>query len=271
MPEQDRQKFEGDYLRWLLYVAKDASRSLADMPRVKRELAIERYKKLQDPRMVFHKPSDTKRLERLAGDKISKYILVETEAITFFPSIYTSVPGALDFSVAMNRRFFYQELWFPIIALNSEYIKQSSDRILGFTLEHEFEMSRIYKQISANLRALSANEKRDVASSALQQASDRRQITQDEMREDEQLMVHLSKSQPLIPKPYAETALMIFLEDNFSVLRSFGIPSESDDEQSFGALLYEEFLGWADFSRKTYALFVKELMANLIESNRGYA
>jgi hypothetical protein len=234
-------------------------------------LAIKRYKKLKDQRAVFHKPSDTKRLERLAGDKISKYVLVETEAITFFPSIYTSFPGALDFSVAMNRRFFYQELWFPIIALNSEYIKQSSDRILGFTLEHEFEMSRIYKQISANLRSLSADEKRDVANSAMQQASGRRQITQDELIEDERLIVHLSKSQPLIPKPYAETALMVFLEDNFSDLRSFGIPSESDDEQLFGAQLYEEFIGWADFSRKTYALFVREVLADLIESNRGYA
>jgi hypothetical protein len=110
VPEIDRQKFENDYLSWLLYVVKDAARSLADMPTIKRELAIKRYKKLKDQRMVFHKPSDTKRLERLAGDKISKYILVETEAITFFPSIYTSFPGALDFSVAMDRRFFYQEL-----------------------------------------------------------------------------------------------------------------------------------------------------------------
>jgi len=269
--EQDQQKFEGDYVNWLLYVAKDAAGSLADMPMIKRELAIEYYKKLKDPRTIFHKPSDTKRLERLAGDKISKYILVETEAITFFPSIYTSVPGALDFSVAMNRRFFYQELWFPIIALNSEYIKLSSDRILGFTLEHEFEMSRIYMQISANLRALSADEKRVVANSAMQQASDRRHITQDELIEDERLMIHLSKYQPLIPKPYADTALIIFLEDNFSVLKSFGIPSENDNEQSFGALLCEEFQRWADFSRKTYALFVRELLTDLKESNRGYA
>lgn len=68
----------------------------------------------------------------------------------------------------MNRRFYYRELWFPIIALNSEYIRKSSDRILGFTLEHEFEMSKIYQQISANLRALSGDEKREVADSAQQ-------------------------------------------------------------------------------------------------------
>ena len=271
MSESERQSFEKDFRNWLLSVAKDAARSLADMPVAERELTAKNYKQLLDPKSVFHKLSDPKRLERLAGDKVSRYIVVETEAIAFFPSIYTSVPGALDFSVAMNRRFYYRELWFPIIALNSEYIRKSSDRILGFTLEHEFEMSKIYQQISANLRALSGDEKREVASSAQQYAATRLQITQDELIEDEKLMVQLSKSRPLIPKPYAETALLLFLEDNFSDLRSFGVPSESDEERTFGAELYDEFQGWADFSRKTYASFVRELLADLKESDRGYA
>lgn len=271
MSEPERQKFEKDYWDWLLSVAKDAARSLADLPMTKRELTTRNYKQLLDPKSVFRKLSDPKRLERLAGDKISKYIVVETEAITFFPSIYTSVPGALDFSVAMNRRFYYQELWFPIIALNSEYIRKSGDRILEFTLEHEFEMSKIYQQISENLRALSGDEKREVASSAQQYAATRLQITQDELIEDEKLMVQLSKSRPLIPKPYAETALLLFLEDNFSDLRSFGVPSESDEERTFGAELYDEFQGWAYFSKKTYASFVRELLADLKESDRGYA
>ena len=271
MSDQDRQKFEEDYLGWLLSVAKDAARSLADMPVSERELTAKKYKQLLDPKSVFHKLSDPKRLERLAGDKISKYIVVETEAIAFFPSIYTPVPGALDFSVAMNRRFYYQELWFPIIALNSDYIRMSSDRILGFTLEHEFEMSKIYQQISLNLRALSGDEKREVASFAEKASADKLQITQEELIEDDKLMVQLSKSRPLIPKPYAEMALMLFLEDNFSDLRLFGVPSESDEERSFGAELCEEFLGLADFSKKTFASFVRELLADLKDSELGYA
>lgn len=271
MSDQDRQKFEEDYLGWLLSVAKDAARSLANIPAAERELTARKYKQLLDPKSIFHKLSDPKRLERLAGDKISRYIVVETEAIAFFPSIYSSVPGALDFSVAMNRRFYYQELWFPIIALNSEYIRKCSDRILGFTLEHEFEMSKIYQQISADLRTLSGDEKRDVASSAQQNAAASLQITQDELIEDEKLMVQLSKSRPLIPKPYAEMALLRFLEDNSSEFRSYGAPSESDRERTFGAELYEEFLGWSDFSRNTYGSFVRELLADLRESNLGYA
>lgn len=271
MSEPERQKFEKDYWDWLLSVAKDAARSLADLPMTRRELTTRSYKRLLDPKSVFRKLSDPKRLERLAGDKISKYIVVETEAVIFFPSIYTYIPGAMDFSVAMNRRFYYQELWFPIIALNSEYIRKSSDRILEFTLEHEFEMSKIYQQISENLRVLSGDEKRDVASSAQQYAATRLQITPDELKEDENLMVQLSKSMPLIPKPYAETALLQFLEDNLSELRSFGVPSESDEERTFGSELYDEFQGWADFSRKTYSSFVRELLADLKESDIGYA
>jgi hypothetical protein len=268
--ERNRQKFEKEYHDWLLSVARDEARSLANMPMADRELVVRCYKQLLDPRTVFRKLFDPRRLERLAGDKISNYIVVETEAVTFFPSIHSTIPGILDFAVAMNRRFFYRDMWFPIIALNSEYIRQSSDRILGFTLEHEFEMSRIYQQISVNLRALSSDEKSQVAISAQQQAAARLQITQSELIEDEKLMIRLSKFRPLIPKPYAETALLGFLEDYFPDLRSYGIPSESDDERSFGTELYEEFHGWTALSKKTYASFVRELLADLREFNRGY-
>jgi hypothetical protein len=58
----------------------------------------------------------------------------------------------LDFAVAMNRRLFFQGLWFHIISLNSEYIRKSSDRLLTFALEHEFEMNRIYQEISSHVR-----------------------------------------------------------------------------------------------------------------------
>jgi hypothetical protein len=63
----------------------------------------------------------------------------------------------------------------------------------------------------------------------------------------------------------------LFLEDNFLDLRLFGLPSESDKERSFGADLCEEFLGLADFSKKTFASFVRELLADLKDSELGYA
>jgi hypothetical protein len=272
VPEQlDQEKFEREYREWICSMAKDAALRMTLQSAARRERTIELYKQLQDPRAVFRKISDLQRIKRLAGDEISNYILVETDAVTFFPSIHSTVPGVLDFAVAMNRRFFCKDLWFPIIALNSEYIEQSSDGVLGFTLEHEFEMDRIYQKISTNLRALSGEEKREVASSAQEISARKRQITQSELIEDEKLMIQLSKSQPLIPKPYAEMALLLYLEDNFSDLRSLGLPSRSDEEKSFGAELYEEFRGWSNFSKNTFSLFVREILAYLKEINRGYS
>jgi hypothetical protein len=272
VPEQlDQEKFEREYREWICSMAKDAALRMTLQSAARRERTIELYKQLQDPRAVFRKISDLQRIKRLAGDEISNYILAETDAVTFFPSIHSTVPGVLDFAVAMNRRFFCKDLWFPIIALNSEYIEQSSDGVLGFTLEHEFEMDRIYQKISTNLRALSGEEKREVASSAQEISARKRQITQSELIEDEKLMIQLSKSQPLIPKPYAEMALLLYLEDNFSDLRSLGLTSRSDEEKSFGAELYEEFRGWSNFSKNTFSLFVREILAYLKEINRGYS
>ncbi len=271
MPKQpDKEEFEREYREWIWSMARDAALRLAAQSGEERENSLKLYRLLQDPRLVFRQLSDPQRIKRLAGDEISKYVLLETDAITFFPSIHSTLPGILDFAVAMNRRFFLQDLWFPIIAINAEYIKQSSDEVLGFTLEHEFEMGKIYKKISANIRAISGEEKRKIASTAQQISIKRRQITQSQLIEDEKLMVQLSMSQPLIPKPYAEMALLLYLENHFSELRPFGIPSENDEERSFGAKLYEEFHGWTDFSKSTFLLFVREILAYLKEINRGY-
>gem|GEM_PF-1780035 len=40
----------------------------------------------------------------------------------------------------MNRRFYCQGLWFSVMSLNTEYVRQASDRMLTFVLDHEFEM-----------------------------------------------------------------------------------------------------------------------------------
>ncbi len=267
-PERDREFFERDYRDWLLLMSRDAAHRLAALPPDRQKTVLKAYFDLKNPKAVFHKPSDHERVKRLSGERISSFIVVETEAMVFFPSIYT--PLALDFAVAMNRRFFYRGLWFPIIALNSEYIRQSSDRVLSFTLEHEFEMSRIYQEISLNLRALSPSEKRDVTDSAQKISAERIGITPEELIEDEKLMHLLSTTQPLIPKPYAESAMLLYLEDNFSELESYGLPSISPEEKAFGEELLKEFQSWSAFSKKTFELFVREISANIREANRGY-
>ncbi|MFB3763998.1 MAG: hypothetical protein ACE14P_01980 [Methanotrichaceae archaeon] len=269
MPDNDRERFEQDYKDWLLLMARDATHRLAAMPPARRSALIDGYNRMKNPHLIFRRPLDMSRIERLAGIRIASFIVVETDAITFFPSIYSS--GALDFAVAMNRRFFYNGLWFPIIALNSEYIRRSSDKVLAFTLDHEFEMSRIYMEISMNMRSLSPDEKRGVVDSAQIISTERLKITQDELIEDEKLMQDLSGSEPLIPKPYAESALLIYLEDNYNSIKQYGQKSGSPDEDSFGEGLLREFQGWSEFSQKTYVLFVSEILSNLRDANKGYA
>lgn len=267
-PKKDREAFERDYSEWLLLMSRDAAHRLASMPQERRDAVLNEYYSLKNPRAVFHKLKDQSRIERLGKERLSSYIVLETDAIVFFPSLYS--PAALDFAVAMNRRLFYRDLWFPIISLNSEYILQSSDRVLAFALEHEFEMSRIYQEISLNLRALSTDEKRNIMESAGMNSSEKLSITQEELIEDEKLMYRLSSTQALIPKPYAERAMLLWLEDNFSMLESYGIPSRGPEEEAFGEELLREFQSWSEFSQKTYDLFVREISANLRDANIGY-
>jgi hypothetical protein len=266
--EADRERFEQDYKDWLLLISRDASHRLQAMPPAMRAVVLDGYKRMKDPHLVFKRPHDMDRIIRLGGARISGFVVTVTDAVTFFPSIYSM--GALDYAVAMNRRFFYNGLWFPIIALNSEYVVRSSDKRLAFALEHELEMSRIYMEISMNLRSLSPDEKRNVVDSAKNLSIERQKITQEELIEDERLMHELSLSSPLIPKPYAENAMLIYLEDHIDEMGSLGLKSSSADEEAFGAGLLEEFRGWSDFSQRTYEIFVREMISNLRDANKGY-
>jgi len=251
-------------------MAKDAAYRLAMMPADRRLEIVDAYRIFKDPRCIFHGLIDPERVRRLTGDKTSGYILLETDAVAFFPSMFVAASGAVDFAVAMNRRFYCRELWFPIISLNSEYIRQSNDRLLTFALEHELEMSRIFQDISKKLRMLSVDEKREITESAEHISRDRVQITPEELVQDEKLMHRLSLTQPLIPKSYAERAMLLYLEDNFEELKAYGLPSRNPEEQAFGEELYEEFRGWSDFSQTTYEIFVQEISSQLRDAFRGY-
>jgi len=50
------------------------------------------------------------------------------------------------------------------------------------------------------------------------------------------------------PNPYAETALLVHLEENFSDLEEYGTGSCDPGEDAFGAELYDEFYGWSELS-----------------------
>lgn len=271
MQRDDRESFEQDYRDWIRLMSRDAAFRLSALPPENQNKVLKAYENFRDPLAVFRSLSEAERVSRLAGEQISSFILIETDAITFFPSVYSAVPGIQDFAVVMNRRFYCQGLWYPIISLNSEYMRQSSDRLLTFALEHEFEMNRIYLEITSSLRGLSRDEKRDAAVFAEETTRERTGITREELMEDELLMLRLSRTMPLLPKPYAEMAMQLYIESGLSDMHSIGQKSRSPEEESFGEELYREFQGWSKFSQETYELFVREIRSNLREANLGYS
>jgi len=225
---------------------------------------------MEDPLKVFRPLSNPGRIADLAGKHADGYILVETDAVTFFPSMGSHNPGALDYAVAMNRRYFFRGLWFSIISLNCEYLSRTPDGTLAYALEHEFEMGRLYQEAFGEMRKLSPGEKLQISQAAQKASVDKTRISLADLIDEEMLMLKLSSSQPAIPKPYAETALLAYLEDNFSKLEVFGSKSRDDEEEAFGAELYAEFDGWSLFSRESYRLFVREVIQGLREAYRGY-
>ena len=251
-------------------MSKDAAYRLSALPDKEQTIIKKAYSNFKEPLAIFRPITQAERMKRLAGEKLSSFIVIETDAITFFPSVYSSIPGVLDFSVAMNRRLFFQGLWYPIISLNAEYIRKSSDRLLAFALEHEFEMNRIYQEISSKLNVSTKGEKQNIIGSAKENSTQRFTITQEELIEDERLMHQLPRTQPLLPKPYAESAMLLYLETNLPQMLPFGIKSLNADEEAFGKELYQEFQSWSNFTQKTYGLFVRETLYNLGDVNRGY-
>lgn len=251
-------------------MARDLAEQLARSDPGDRDRILRRWREMEDPLEVFRPLSDPERISEIAGVEGHGYILVETDAVTFFPSMGSATPKALDYAVAMNRRYFFRGLWFSIISLNCEYLKRAPDGTIAYALEHEFEMGRLYQEAFGEMRKLSPGEKLQISQAAHQTSVDKTRITLADLIDEEMLMLKLSESQPTIPKPYAETALLAYLEDNFSQLKAFGSKSRDEGEDAFGAELYAEFEGWSLFSRESYRLFVREVDQGLREAYRGY-
>lgn len=271
MQQDERVRFEKDYREWIWRMSLDAACRLSALPDAEQKSLLASYQELRDPGRVFRDISCRERIRSLAGERVDSFILVETVAVTFFPSAAIGLPGALDYAVAMNRRLFCRGRWYPVIGLNSQYIRRSSDRILAFALEHELEMSRIYQEMASPGKIATPDRKREIMLSAQKVSEKKLSITPQELREDDRLMHDLALSSPLLPKPYAEMALLCYLEDNLPRMEGYGESSSSAEEEAFGKELAAEFSGWKDFTFETYDLFLREMAAHIREANRGYA
>lgn len=126
-------------------------------------------------------PDDLRaRLERLVGsDRMQGILLLSTDMVAFAPSIFMQRQNILDYTIAMNRRFFFRIYWFPIIGINQAFIEQADERMLHLLFEHELLQNKIYiEYVTAHgCRPLSFDEKRAINGQALQQAIERSGIT----------------------------------------------------------------------------------------------
>jgi hypothetical protein len=91
-------------------MSRDAVCRLEALPADKKKAVLKAYEDFRDPLAVFRPLQDPKRVKRLKGEIISNFIVLETDAVTFFPSVYSSAPAILDFAVAMNRCIFCKGL-----------------------------------------------------------------------------------------------------------------------------------------------------------------
>lgn len=263
---KDRSRFERDYEGWLRGVAGDVAHRLTKLPLAQRDSILQAYQRLSNPSFVYSAYPDTDALEELIGDKIARCIVAKTEAVSFFPSIYSTMPWVLDFSVVMSRRLYYNGLWFSAISIVDRYAKNGSNRMMTFALEHEFELLKIYEDMSSEKASLIKALEMAKPNSVIKKLG----IKPDELREDERLILSLTETQPLIPKPYAEMALLVYLQDNFDRVEDLGYISQNEDEDVFGRGLYEEFGSWEEFTKSSYQLFVSEIQIRLKDAYTGY-
>lgn len=70
-----------------------AHRLLSQMPERPSDI-LKKYSVQKDPKAVFHRIQDPERVRRLAGERIYSYMVMETNAVVFFPSVYSQ--AALD-------------------------------------------------------------------------------------------------------------------------------------------------------------------------------
>jgi hypothetical protein len=97
VPKSDREKFEKDYRDWIRLMSRDAANRLSALPDKEQNTVLKAYDDFKEPLAIFRQISDADRVKQLAKERISNFIVIETDAITFFPSVYSSIPGSFGF------------------------------------------------------------------------------------------------------------------------------------------------------------------------------
>lgn len=268
MKKLSREKFEEEYRLWISSAAKDAASALNRLkPDEIRNLITRNEQYLEKPESVF----DTSGLDSIRKLAPPNIVLLSTDAVVFSQSIFAPIPGIFDYAVAMNRRY-YLGSWYSIITLNTMYLEEASETMLKYALFHELLQKEIYEEnMRSGVRKFTPLEKRKISNDTLSRAIESSGITPDELLQENELMQKVSFHSPLIPKPFAETALYWYMEQNLEELKQYAEASKTEKEEEVGKKLNSDFKGWLDFSNNIYGLFLAGVKKELNYMDYGYA
>ncbi len=265
---QGSRSFEKEYTLWIKSAAKDIAFALNQLkPDEIKKIIIQNEQYLTEPASVY----GTEGLEVARSLVPENILLLSTDAVVFSQSIFLPFPSVFDYAVALNRRY-YLGSWYSIITLNKAYLEEASETMLRYTLKHELLQKEIYEEnIRNEVRKFTPEEKRKICNETLQRAIEKTGITSDELVRENQLMLKISSISPLIPKPFAETALYWYVEKNLEEFKTYGEPSKTEKEDNIGKRLNSDFKMWLDFSVKTYKIFLTDVKKELNYMDYGYA
>ena len=268
MQKLSKEKFEEEYSRWIKSAAKDVAFALNQLkPEEVKSIIMRSEQYLEKPESVFG-IEGLDAVRKLAPPNI---LLLSTGAVVFSQSIFAPMPGVFDYALAMNRRY-YLGSWYSIITFNSAYLKEASEAMIKYALSHELLQKEIYEENMRNgVRKFSPEEKRKISKETLHKAIERSGITPDELAQENELMLEISWHSPLIPKPFAETALYWYMERNIEDFGQYAEASKTNREDTIGKKLNSDFKGWLDFSTNTYKMFLAGLKKELNYMDYGYA
>lgn len=267
--QSSRQEFEESYTLWIRSAAKDIAFALNQLkPEETRKIIALNEQYLKEPESVY----GTDGLKKAQGLAPGGILLLFTDAVVFSQSIFLRMPSIFDYAVAMNRRY-YLGSWYSIITLNRAYVKEASETMLRYTLEHELLQKEIYEEalMGTGQKKFTPEEKRKISDETLKLAVEKTGITPDELERENRLMLRVSYTSPLLPKPFAEAALYWYMEKNLDEFRGYGKASRAEKEDELGKKLNNDFKEWLDFSVSTYRLFLEDVKKELNYSDYGYA
>lgn len=269
MKEISKKMFEEQYSQWIRSAAKDIAFSLNRLNATDLKKIIKRNEQyLEEPESVFD-PACPDSIRNLTKEKI---LFLSTDAVVFSQSIFAPFPGVFDYAVAMNRRYYIENSWYSIITINRAYIDKASETILKYAIFHELLQKEIYEENMRNgIRKFTPEEKRKISNDTLNKAIENSGITPDELMAEKDIMLDISSNSPLIPKPFAETALYHYVEKSIAELGDFQEKSSNEKEDNIGKKLNSDFKEWLGFSTNIYRKFLADVKKELNYMDHGYA